>query len=417
MNAGAPRVLVLGAGFAGFAVARGLEHGRGPAVATTIVDRRNYTLFTPMLPEVASGSVEPRHIAQPVRASLRRAAFVQGDVTAVDVAARTVTVQPPAGEPARTLPFDHLVVALGAVTTTHHVPGAGEHTFPLKSLDDAAALRDRVLDVLEAAATTADAAQRARLLHFVVVGGGFTGVEAAGELRAFVRAALRYYRAVPPDAVAWTVVSGTQRLLEQLPPRFGRCAERNFERRRIAVVAGDDVASVDAGGLTLKSGKRIESHTVVWAAGVRPSPAVATLDVPRTAHGAVQVDADLSVPGRAGIWAAGDCAHVPRPGGGTYPQTAQDALREGARLARNIRARMAGRSTKPARHRDAGMMASLGGRYGLADIAGRMLAGFPAWLLWRAFYLLHLPGAQRKARVSLDWAVGLPFPADIARIR
>ncbi|MDQ2858804.1 MAG: NAD(P)/FAD-dependent oxidoreductase [Candidatus Eremiobacteraeota bacterium] len=413
------RVVILGAGFAGMNVARHLERfSRPDEVAVTVVNRENYMLFTPMLPEVSSGSIEPRHIAAPLRAILRKTAFELGEVTGVDFAARTVALRRRGGEGDASLPFDQLVVALGAENSTHGVPGAEEHTFPLKTLRDAVALRDVTITALENAATSTNDGERRSLTTFVVVGGGFTGVEAAGELLAFLRSAARFYPRVETNDVRIVLVAGSDRLLEQLSPALGKLAHDMLGRRGVDVVLRDEVAAVDAGGISLASGKRYETRCVVWSAGVRPSPLAAKLDLAHSKHHAIVVNADLSVKGTPDVWALGDCAQIPKPGGGSYPQTAQHAVHEAKRLARNLLAKLRERETKPYAYRARGMMASLGAHEGLAEIGGRItLSGLPAWSLWRAYYLWQLPGNDRKARVALDWSLNFPFPADIASVR
>ncbi len=413
------RIVILGAGFAGMNVARHLEQFAGDGeLAVTIVNRDNYMLFTPMLPEVSSGSIEPRHIAPPVRAILRKTAFELGEVTSVDLAAKTVTIERPRNDGVADIPFDHLVVALGAENSTHGVPGAAEHTFPLKTLDDADTLRDVAITALENAATTPDAATRAKLTTFVVVGGGFTGVEAAGELLAFLRRAAASYPPVERDDVRLVLIAGSDRLLEQLPPKLGELAHRMLARRDIEIILADQVASVDDDGLTLASGRRYESRCVVWSAGVRPAPLAAQLGLPLSKHHAIRVNADLSVVDHPGMWALGDCAEIPTADGGTYPQTAQHAVHEARRLARNIVATLRGRPVEEYAYRTLGMMASLGAHEGLAQLGSRVtLSGLAGWFLWRTYYLSQLPGNSRKARVVLDWTLDLPFPQDIASVR
>ena len=415
----AKRVLILGAGFGGTNVARELERlARPDEVSITIVNRDNYMLFTPMLPEVSSGSIEPRHIAPPVRAIVKKSSFELGNVTGVDFDARTVALRRRHGESEASLPFDHLVVALGAENSTHGVPGAQEHTFPLKTLEHAVALRDVTITGLENAATTSDDAERRALVTFVVVGGGFTGVEAGGELLSFLRSAARFYPRIELGQIRVVLVAGSDRLLEQLPASLGTMAQRMLQQRGVEVVLGDQVAAVDAGGISLHSGKRYETRCVVWSAGVRPSPLAAGLALAHSEHHAIVVNADLSVAGAPGVWALGDCAQVPKPNGGSYPQTAQHAVHEASVLARNLLATLRGRKTKPYAYRALGMMASLGAHEGLADIGNRLtIAGLPGWLLWRAYYLWQLPGNDRKARVLLDWSLSLPFPQDIASVR
>ena len=413
------RIVILGAGFAGMNVARYLErHARRGEVAVTLVNRENYTLFTPMLPEVSSGSIEARHIAPALRSILHGSTFELGDVTEVDFEARTVRLQRRRSGETAAIAFDQLVVALGSENSTHGIPGAEQHAFPLKTLDDAVALRDVVVTALENAATSTDDAERRSLTTFVVVGGGFTGVEAAGELLAFLRRSARFYPRIETSDVRVVLVAAGDALLEQLTPELGARAGRMLAERGVEVVLSDRVASVDAGGLNLASGKRYESRCVVWSAGVRPSPLVEQLDLARSKHHAVVVNADLSARDAPGVWALGDCAEVPKPGGGAYPQTAQHAVHQAKRLARNLLAALRGRERKPYAYRSRGMMASLGAREGLAEIGKRVtLSGLPAWALWRAYYLTQLPGNDRKVRVGLDWGLELPFPADIASVR
>lgn len=412
------RIVVLGGGFAGLGVARALVRSRHRSqLDVTVVNRENFLLFTPMLPEVSSGSVEPRHVAQPIRSALRgRARFVLGTVTDVDFDSRRVKTTHSVTQAVSEIAYDQLVIALGSVSSTHGVPGAEEHSVPLKTLDDAICVRSKIITSFEAASVTEDEAERRKLLTFAIVGGGFAGVECAGELLGYVCAIRKQYPAVDgPTRVV--LVAGTQTLLEQLPTRFGDRAADMLRRRGTEIVFNDDVASVDAGGLTLKSGKRFDARTVVWCAGVRVPPVVEQLGLEHSKHHAVIVGADMAVPGRPGVWALGDCAQIPKAGGGSYPQTAQHAVREAPLLARNVVAAIDGRPTRPFRYREAGMMASLGDREGLADIAGRaMVSGLPAWLMWRAYYLSRLPGAYRKARVAMDWTLSLPFPKDITSV-
>jgi NADH dehydrogenase len=409
-------VVILGGGFAGTSLARRLE--RHAELAVTLVDRDNYTLFTPMLPEVASGGIEPRHIAQPLRVSLRKTSCEMARVGGVDFEKRIVSLDGGlAGRPT-TLCYDELVLALGAESSTHGVPGAAEHTFALATISDAIALRDQTIRAMETAAPSSDRGQRNSALTFAIVGGGFNGVETAGELNGYLQAIRRFYPSVGREDIRVVLIAGSDRLLEQLPARFGERAQQMLEGRGIEVVMRDPVASVDADGLTLHSGARYDSRTVVWSAGMRPSPSLETFDLPLNERHAVRVDADLSVPDRPGVWALGDCADIPQTGGGSVPHTAQAARAEGPLLARNILAKLHARPTRAYARRSLGMMASLGHREGLVEFApGIMLTGLPAWLIWRTYYLSILPGRTRKTRVALDWTLASFFRPDIAEIR
>jgi NADH:ubiquinone reductase (H+-translocating) len=412
------RIVILGGGFAGIATAMRLERSLSARAATiALISRDNYSLFTPMLPEVASGELEPRHVATPVRAQLRRTQFYLGELGDVDLDARTVAVRHPISGMVQTLDYDHLVFALGSVTSTFGLPGVAERSLPLKTLDDADRLRNHVVAMMELADVTADPVTRKRLLTFLFVGGGFTGVEAAGEMVDFLRSIGRFYRNVSRDEVSVVLVEGGKKLLPDLQEGMGEYAALALSRRRVEVLLGDMVNGLDAEGLRLASGKTIPAATVVWSAGVKPSPLIARLPL-ETARGAIVVNADMSVPGHPGVWAIGDCAAIPDPDGGRYPATAQHAIREGPALAGNIAATLRGVRTKPFAYRSLGMMASLGAHRGVAGLWNRFLVtGFPAWFIWRTYYLLRLPGWDRRVRVALDWTLDLVFPRDIAEFR
>ncbi len=409
------KIVIIGGGFAGVGAAREFERSAQPEIEVTLVNRENFQLFTPMLPEVASGSIDMRAVAQPLRVMLKRTRVMIGEATDVDFHNRTVAVDHPLVAKRSILTFDHIVFALGAETSTLGIRGAEEHTYPLKSLPDAARLRARIGGVFEAAAVSGDLIEIDRLLRFVIVGGGFSGVEAAGELLAYIHRLHGYYHALHDASPRVVIVEHGQQLLEHLPPSFGRYAAASLHRRDVALELGSDVASVDANGITLENGKRFESETVIWTAGVKSAPFVERLGLQTTQHGALIVNGDLSVPGRPGAWGAGDCARVPKKGGGVYAPLAQNADREGPLLARNILATIAGTATTTFRYRPRGQMASLGCRGALAQLpGGRMVTGFAAWLLWRGFYLSRLSGLSRKLRVAADWTLSGLFAQNIA---
>ncbi|HMD03157.1 MAG TPA: FAD-dependent oxidoreductase, partial [Candidatus Baltobacteraceae bacterium] len=253
-------VVILGGGFGGVSTARTLERILRPDEATvTVVSRENYSLFTPMLPEVSSGNLETRHIVTPLRAQLRRSRFILGDVRSIDLAARTLEVQHPILHSMQTLSYDHLVFAMGAVTSTFNLPGVAEHALPLKTLEDADRLRNHVIAMLELADVAPDPRERKRLLTFVFVGGGFTGVEAAGEMLDTFRSSMRYYRSIDPKEIDVVLVEGGTKLLPELQAGMGEYSARNLERRGVRVMLNALVASADAAGLHLKDGTRIEA--------------------------------------------------------------------------------------------------------------------------------------------------------------
>jgi NADH:ubiquinone reductase (H+-translocating) len=414
------QILILGAGFAGVATARELERRLRPDEADiTIVGRDNFSLFTPMLPEVSAGGLETRHIVTPVRAQLRRARSVLGDVIAINLDARTVEVRHSIASAKQTLAYDQLVFALGSVTSTFGIPGVAEHALPLKTLEDAERLRNRVIAGLELADVTTDPAERTRLLTFVIVGGGYTGAEGAGEMIDLLQSVSPYYKSIARSEVRVVLIEAGNELLAGLPPTMGRYTKKNLAARGIEVRLGDGVSALDERAITLASGTVIPTATVLWSAGVRPTPVLRDLPLEHARNGGIVVARDFAVPQRNGVWALGDCAWIPtKTAGEWYPMTAQHAIREGPALARNIVATLRARETAPFNFTALGTMASLGARRGVASFPnGFVITGFPAWFLWRTYYLSRLPGFDRQVRVALDWMLGLIFRRDIAELR
>ena len=383
-----------------------------------LLSRENYTLFTPMLPEVTSGALEVRHVVTPIRTQLQRTTFVLSEVEAIDVVRKTVVYRHVLTGLTVKLAYDHLVLALGSSTSTFGLPGVAENVWALKTLEDADALRNHLVWLLELGDTIADRQRRRQLLTLVVVGGGFTGVETAGEIFELFRSVLRFYRKLRIDELKMILVEGGPTLLPGLPAKMGEYSGRILQRRGIEVLTGDGVTSADARGLTLQSGRRIDCATMIWSAGVAPSGTIARTALPKTRRGAVVTGQDMRVAEFPSVWALGDCASIPDGTGGTYPMTAQHAIREGPRLAENLVRALRGQPTQPFRYNALGMMASLGGRKAVAQLPGnRVITGFIAWFLWRSYYLLRLPGLDRQLRVAFDWTLGMVFPRDIAELR
>ncbi|HEY5257817.1 MAG TPA: NAD(P)/FAD-dependent oxidoreductase [Candidatus Baltobacteraceae bacterium] len=413
------RIVIVGGGFAGIAVAQQLERRLRPDEAEIVlINRENFSLFTPMLPEVCSGALDVRHVVTPIRSQLRRTQFVLAEFNEIDVAAKTVRYTHTLTGSSDALAYDHVVLALGSTISTFGLPGVAQRVFALKTLEDAGILRNRLMWLLELADSESDAAVRRRLLSVIVVGGGFTGVEAAGELLDMFRSVLRYYPRIARDDVRVVLVEGGPTLLAGLPAKMGVYSARALTRRGLSIRTGDPVTGADDRGLHLASGAIVESGTIVWSAGVKPAPSLTQTPLPHGRGGSIATQADMSVAGHPGVWAIGDCSAIPQGGSGVYPATAQHAIREGPVLADNIVATLHARPTKSFRYRSLGMMASLGGRRAVAQLPGnRVLTGFAAWFLWRSYYLSRLPGLDRKLRVAFDWTLDLIFPRDIAELR
>jgi NADH dehydrogenase len=419
-NATGPRrIVILGGGFAGIAIAQRLEKRLSASEAEIVlISRENFTLFTPMLPEVSSGALDVRHVVTPIRSELRRTEFILADVQAIDAEHNRVTYTHTLTGIDDERSYDQLVLALGSSTSTFDLPGVAERVFALKTLEDAGILRNRLVWLLELADAPADSLARKRLLTIVVVGGGFTGVEAVGELVELFASVLRFYPHIRPGDVRIVLVEGGKTLLPGLPPKMGSYSARALAQRGVEIITGDGVAGADDDGLVLQSGRRIETNTIIWSAGVKPAPALAQTPFPKTKRGAIITGPDFRVSGWDNVWAAGDCAAIPDGHGGVYPPTAQHAIREGPVLADNIVATLHHKPTRPFVFSALGMMASLGARKAVAQLPGdHVLTGFLAWFLWRSYYLMRLPGLDRKLRVAFDWALDLLFARDIAELR
>ena len=395
---------MLGGGFAGGYVARLL--GRPGA---TIVSPENFMLYTPMLPEAASGTLEPRHVVVPLRIMCPHAELLLGRATALDESARLVHVLTHEGEV--DIGYDQLVVSLGAVPRTLPIPGLAEHALGFKSLADAIHLRNHVLRELEAAAASPEDAERH--LTFVFVGAGYAGVEALGELSDLVRDALRYYPELRSAPQRWVLVDAAPAVLSEIPSPLGDYASRELARRGVDIRVATTLRSVDAEGAVLSDSTRFETHTVVWTAGVKAHPLLADLGLPLDERGRVVVGPTLRVEGRDNVWALGDCARVPNEAkpGRPDPPTCQHALRQARRLAKNLKG-----DVQPYRYRMLGQVATLGRYKGIADVLGLRLRGFPGWFVTRTYHLFQLPLVSRKLRVVTDWTVALLFRRDIAEL-
>jgi NADH:quinone reductase (non-electrogenic) len=397
--------LILGGGFAGAYVARLLGE-RG----ATIVSLENFMLYTPLLPEAASGTLEPRHTVVPLRVMCPRAELVLGAVRGVDLESRTAAVETSDG--AQTIRWTDLVLALGAVPRTVPVPGLADNGLSFKSLPDAINLRNHVLRQLEAADAELDEASRARHLSFVFVGAGYAGVEALAELSDLVDDALRYYPRLHDSRRRWVLVDAAPKILPEIPRRLGDYAARELTDRGIEIHVGTTLESVSDEEAVLGNGTRIPTKTLVWTAGVRPHPLLRDLDLPLDDRGRVEVDELLRVQGHEHVWALGDCARVPnRRSPEPDPPTCQHALRQARRLAKNLTG-----PPRPYGYRMLGQVATLGRYKGIADVLGLRLRGFPGWFVTRTYHLYQLPLLQRKLRVVVDWTAALLFRRDVVEL-
>lgn len=408
-------VVIAGGGFGGLYAARALEHRLlGQSARVTVINETNFMLYTPLLPGAAGATLDPRHVVVPLRPRLPRTELVIGRVRGTDLDARYISVERGNGASVE-LGYDRLLIALGSVSRALPIPGLIEHGIGLKSLPDATALRNQVLNCLDLAESLPDEAQRREYLGFVFVGAGYAGVEGLAELQDFACHAIELYPRCRAQGMRWLLVEARERIMQETPESLSQFVADELCRRGVELRVGTTVRAIEAGAVELETGERMPARTVVWTAGVKPSPAVGQMGLLVDPEGRIVVDRMLRVRGRPHVWAIGDCAAVPDPAhpGRACPPTAQHAIRQGRLAARNIAASFPGGGrSRPFRYRTAGVFADLGSGQAVAITLGVRWRGFIAWLLARTYHLLLMPGFGRKARLLIDWNVALLFGRD-----
>ena len=414
-TASSSRIVVLGAGVGGLAAARHLDRNfaRRPDVEITIISRDNFFLLSPLLFEACSGVLELRHCAQPIRPCLRHARFIEGTIEHVDVARQVVGVIAPEGA-IHELPYDHVVIALGAMTNVDQIPGS-EHARTFKTVADALMLRNHVIERLERADVETDARRRRQLLTVVVIGGGLVGVELLGELTAFFYDQLRHYPRIRRDELRFHLFEAGNRLLPESTPFVAAYAEKILTRRVAALHVATPVQEIEPGAVRWQDGV-VEADTIVLAAGIVPNAVAASVAVERDRRGRIVTDATMRSVSHPNVWAIGDCAAIPGPDGKLYPALAQHAVREARAVAKNIRAVVARREPKPFVYRMLGTMAAFGHTRAAADVRGLELTGFVAWWMRRTYYLFQMPRWDTRLRIALDWTVSLFFRPDLTKV-
>ncbi|MCN0179919.1 NAD(P)/FAD-dependent oxidoreductase [Salinispora arenicola] len=417
------RILVVGAGHVGLYAALRLSKKLGPREAeVVVVDPQPHMTYQPFLPEAAAGSISPRHSVVPLRRELRRCTVLVGAVTKINHAARTALVQPIVG-PTREIRYDHVVIAPGSVSRTLPIPGLHERGIGFKTIGEAIYLRNHVLDRLDVAAATPDSELRRRALTFVFVGGGYAGIEALAEMEDMTRDALRYYPELNPEDMRWVLVEATQRVLPEVDRDMGAYTVQQLLGRGMDIRLGTRLESCVDGVVQLSDGDSFPADTIVWTAGVKPSPMLDSTDFPRDERRRITcrptlevVDGDRVV---AGAWSAGDCAAVPdltkEPGNYCSP-SAQHAVRQANRMADNIVNVIRGQEPVAYQHKHAGSVASLGLYKGVAQVYGIKMRGLPAWFMHRTYHMSRIPSLNRKVRVVADWTLAFFLKREVVAL-
>jgi NADH dehydrogenase len=409
------RIVVLGGGFGGVTTARHLERvlRRRTDVQVTLVSRENFFVLTPLLFEACTGRLELRHCAQPIRAAIRRTRFIEANVKAVDVERQMVRAVAPAGA-IYDLPYDHLVVALGASTNERLIPGSA-NAFTFKTMADALVLRNHFIEQLERADAAPEPTTRQSCLTVVVIGGGLVGVELLGELSAFADDVLRFYPRICREEVRFRLFEAGPRILPEIDEALAAVANDVLRRRGADLRVATPVRSIEAGRVHLAN-ETIEAGTIVLTAGIVPSAVASAVPVAHDPRGRIAVDETMRSRSHPQVWALGDCAAIPGPDGRLYPALAQHTVREARQLAHNIGRVIDGRAPAAFRFNSLGTMASLGHTRAVARVLGVQLTGFPAWWFRRTYYLFQMPRWDRRLRIVLDWTVALFFRPDITKV-
>jgi NADH:ubiquinone reductase (H+-translocating) len=414
------RVLIVGGGHVGLYTALRLQSRlRTGEASVTVVDPQTQMTYQPFLPEAAAGSIEPRHVVVPLRRVLRRCRTVCGRVTAVDHARRFATIENCAGH-VEQLGYDVLVMAPGSIARTLPIPGLAEHGIAFKTIGEAIYLRNHVLSCLEAADATLDPRLRRELLSFLVIGGGYAGIEVLAELEDMARYACRYYETIQPQDMRWVLVEATGRIMPEVSPKMGRYTAKRLIHRGIEIFLNTRVTTMQDGHVVLDNGTEFDADTMVWTAGVKANPVLQRTDLPLDDRKRLRCTTTLQVVDCPDVFSAGDCAAVPDltshdPNATTSP-SAQHAVRQAKVLADNIIAQLRGEPLQHYKHRYAGSVASLGLYRGVAEIYGIRLRGIGAWFMHRTYHLSRMPTFNRKVRIVADWTAALLFHREVVAL-
>ncbi|MFT5288590.1 MAG: NADH dehydrogenase [Planctomycetota bacterium] len=409
--------MILGGGFAGVRCARNLSKALAPGEWEVVLfNTENHMVFHPMLAEVAGGALAADSVAAPLRQMLPRVACRTEDVSEVNLKTKHVHFTAHEGSVC-SMAYDQLVIACGVSVNLGAVPGMVDHAFALKTVGDAVQIRAHVMQQLEKAEVCPDVETRREYLSFIVVGGGFSGVEVAGEINDLARGARRYFRNIGEDDVRVTLIHSRGQLLPEIGEKLREFTRDKMEKAGVTMRLKERVAQATSKGVVLKGGELVKGQTIVCTIGTTPSLMIQRLDVPKE-RGRLVTEADMRLKGRSDEWAIGDCAMITNAKTGEpSPPTGQFADRQGKQVTKNILRTIAGETTQPFAFKPLGQLCAIGGHSAVAEVLGMRLSGFVAWVLWRAIYLSKLPSLSRKAKAAFDWAWQVVFSRDLTHMK
>lgn len=413
------KILILGGGFGGMHVLKELEKISNKNISITIVSEKNYFLFTPMLPEVASGMLNPRDITMPIREMCSSAKFYQADVSSIDLEQKLVTITRKFDGKNHALEYDYLVMAIGSVNNFFGNKSIEEYSFTIKTVEDAIELRNQIILMMEIAAQTGSVGLQQKFLTFTVVGAGFAGVEIIGEINHFVRKSIKQaYPSIIDKNINMVLISSRNEILPELNKKLGESARAYLEKMGVRIIKNVKAVNAGESHVELSDGEIIPCTTLIWTGGVTTDSVVGSLNCEHDKGGRVLVDKYLRLIGHPEVFALGDCAAVPDSDTGKYyPPTAQHALRESKIVSQNIKRILAGDlNLKEFSYHSKGMMATIGNKAGVASLMGHSITGVLAWIIWRTYYLFHLPTFESKIKIGVGWAINLFFGTDLTLI-
>ena len=404
-------LVIIGGGFAGAKLAQSLEKKLPSDWEIYLLSKENFITYNPLLPEVVGASILPGHVQAPIRQMLKRTRIRMVRVDRIDFTERKVIYHN--NEPGE-LSFDQLVFASGVAANVQMMEGLKEHALPLKTVGDALLIRNKIIERLEEATIHPDEERRKELTKFIVIGGGFSGVEIAGEIRDLLNEAVKYYKNVALEDCRVLVLHGTDRLLPELSPTLGKKTGMIFKRNKIEVHLNTRASKIEKETVILKDGETIKGSTIICTIGTTAHDFSQVEELPLD-RGKIVCQPDMSIAEHEGLWALGDCSLVPNAFDDKLcPPTAQFADRQAKALAKNIIAKMAGKETNEFNYRPAGMLASIGHNNAVAEIYGLCFSGLLAFFVWRGTYLMKIPTLSRKVRLFLEWSWAMFFPPDIS---